>query len=139
MTGNLLNVPVAGFRGEMRNKKIKMTIILDEYGGTSGIVTIEDIVEEVFGELKDEYDNDDKQVEVIREGEYIVDGRTRIDIINDLIGTSIDTDDCDTIGGFVISELGYFPEAYDVLEREDMRFEILEVGKNRIERLKIIS
>lgn len=124
---------------EMRNKKIKMTIILDEYGGTSGIVTIEDIVEEVFGEINDEYDTNDKQIEVTQEGEYIVDGRTRIDDINDMIGTDIDSEDYDTISGFIISELGYFPEAYEILERNDMRFEILEVGKNRIKRLKIIS
>ncbi|QNO15834.1 HlyC/CorC family transporter [Alkalicella caledoniensis] len=122
---------------EMRSKKSRMAIVLDEYGGTSGIVTIEDLVEEVFGDIEDEYDDDNEEILAVKENEYIVYGTVRIDMINEFIGISIDTDKFDTVGGFIVGELGYLPHVGYILELGELQFEILQLKKNRIEKLKL--
>ncbi|MBN2259536.1 MAG: HlyC/CorC family transporter [Clostridiales bacterium] len=122
---------------EMRMKKTRMAVVLDEYGVTAGIVTIEDLVEEIVGEIEDEYDDEKEQIKVISENEYIVDGNTRIDQINELLGILIESDDFDTIGGFIIGEMGHLPETNEILEFNEITFEIIKIKKNRIEKLKI--
>ena len=124
---------------EMKIKKTKLAIVLDEYGGTSGIITIEDIVEEIFGDLEDEYDNDEVKIKVIKEDEYIVDGRTRIDEINDSLGINIESENFGTIGGYIVGEFGYLPEIKQTLESNNIKFEIVEIEKNSIKKLKILT
>ena len=124
---------------EMRNKRARMVIVLDEYGGTAGVVTIEDLVEEIVGEIEDEYDDEEDQIQVIKEDEYIVDGNTKIDQINEMLGLNLESEDFDSIGGFVIGEIGHLPDINEILEYQQIKFEVLETNKNRIEKLKILT
>lgn len=95
---------------ELQNTKNYVAILIDEYGGFSGMVTVEDIVEEIVGEIEDEYDKDIPKVEKISENEYIVDGSMDIEDINDEIGTYLYSDNHETISGLIIEKLGYIPE-----------------------------
>jgi len=125
---------------EMRKNRVAMSVVLDEYGGTAGIVTMEDLVEEIVGEIEDEYDDyNHNEIEVIKEDEYIVDGSAKIDLVNEMIGTSIESEDFDSIGGFVIGEIGGFPEKGEVVECGDIKFVIEDIDKNRIKKLKILT
>ena len=122
---------------ELRAHRIPMAIVLDEYGGTAGIVTVEDLIEEIVGDIRDEYDDHEKDIEVIKEDEYIVEGSTRIDELNEMIGVNIESEDFDTIGGFIVGEFGYIPEVNETIEYDGIKFVIEEVDRNRIEKLRI--
>lgn len=125
---------------EMRKNRIAMTIVLDEYGGTAGIVTMEDLVEEIVGEIEDEYDDEShNEIEVIKEDEYIVDGSAKIDLVNEMIGTKIESEDFDSIGGYVIGEMRGFPKKGETVERDNIKFIIEDIDKNRIKKLKILT
>lgn len=122
---------------EMRDNRIGMAIVLDEYGGTSGIVTLEDLVEEIVGDISDEYDEEEPEVQVIQEDEYIVEGSTRLETVNDMIGTTLESEDFDSIGGFVIGLIGGLPDEGTMVEYEGIEFIIEEIDKNRIEKIRI--
>lgn len=124
---------------EMRTNRNHMVVIIDEYGGTEGIVTIEDVVEEIVGDIEDEYDKKIKEIEVIKEDEYLVNGNVRIDIINELIGTHIESEDFDTIAGFVIGIIDRLPEAGEEIEYENIRFIIENIDRNRIKKIRILT
>lgn len=87
-----------------------MAILIDEYGGISGMVTVEDIVEEIVGEIEDEYDKENHSVEKIAENEYIVDGSMDIEDINDALGISLYSENFETISGLIIDKLGFIPD-----------------------------
>ena len=131
--------PTRELFGIMRVKRIPMAIILDEYGGTSGIITIEDLVEEIVGDIADEYDENELQIEKIKENEYIVDGSTKIDDVNQELNINLKSDDFDSIGGYLIGVIGYFPKAKEIIETDGLKFVIEQINKNRIERVKIIN
>lgn len=124
---------------QMRTKRISMAVILDEYGGTSGIVTLEDLLEEIVGDISDEYDDSTEEIKVIKEDEFIVDGSTKIDDVNEMIGTKFESDDFDSIGGYVIGIMGRFPEKGETVESDNVKFVIEEIYKNRIEKLRILT
>ena len=124
---------------EMRVTRSPVAIILDEYGGTAGIVTTEDLVEEIVGEIRDEYDEEHEDIEVIKEDEYLVEGSMKIDLLNDMIGTNIESEDFDSIGGFVIGLLDRFPDEDEVIEYNNIRFVVEKVEKNRIEKMRILT
>ena len=113
--------------------------VLDEYGGTEGIVTIEDMVEEIVGEIEDEYDKDIEDIKVIQEDEYVVNGNVKLEAINEFIGTHIESDDFDTIAGFVIGIVDKIPELGEVIEYENMKFIIEGVDRNRVEKIRILT
>ena len=115
-----------------------MAVILDEYGGTVGIATIEDLLEEIVGEIDDEYDDDtETDIQVIKTNEYIVSGSYRIDELNEHIGTEIESDEFDSIGGYLIGILGTFPENNEVIESDNIKFIVEEVDKNRIKKIRL--
>ena len=124
---------------EMTEKRIQMSIIVDEYGGTAGIVTIEDIIESIVGNIRDEYDEDDEEISKINDNIYTVDGITDIDEVDELIGAKLPEGDYDTIGGFVISQLGDLPTDgnFDTVAYENLKFTVLSVEERRIEKIKI--
>jgi CBS domain containing-hemolysin-like protein len=127
---------------EFQANKIHVAVIIDEYGGTSGIVTLEDILEEIVGEIRDEYDVDeDESEEVVQmpDGSLIVDGRSLIDDLNEEYDLDIPEDeDVDTIGGFVCGEFGKIPEAGEDITVEDVaNFKVLKADKRKILSLKI--
>jgi putative hemolysin len=124
---------------DMRAKRVPIAILLDEYGGTSGIVTIEDLVEEIVGDLEDEYDDDEDKIEVIKEDEYIVDGDTKISMVNEMIGLNIESEDFDSIGGFVTGILGRLPKTGETINYNNTKFIIQSTSRNRIIKLKIIT
>ena len=113
-------------------EKTQMSIIIDEYGGTSGLVTIEDILEEIVGELQDEFDDDGKEINNTEEGNYIVDGKVIIGDINELLDIEIDAENIDTIGGWIYSQLDSYPQINEKINYENYEFMILKCDRKRI-------
>lgn len=124
---------------EMRSERFHMAIVLDEYGGTEGIVTLEDLVEEIVGDIEDEYDKDTQDIEVIREDEYLVNGSIRLEELNELIGTHIESEDFDTIAGFVIGLIDKIPEPGEEIQYDHIKFIVEHVDRNRIDKIRIIT
>lgn len=122
---------------EMKKEKVQMAVVLDEYGGTAGIVTMEDLVEEIVGEIEDEYDEEEAEIVVIKEDEYIVEGSTKIADVNEMIGTKLESEEFDSIGGFIIGHLGRLPEEDEVIEVDQIKFCIESIDKNRIKKIRI--
>lgn len=124
---------------DMKKAKTQIAIVLDEYGGTSGLLTVEDLVEEIVGDIEDEYDEDDDDIVVVKEDEYIVDGSTRISDVNELIGTDLESEEFDSIGGYLIGYLDRLPEEKEVIEIGNIRFCIEKVEKNRIVKIHMYT
>lgn len=124
---------------EMKKSRNHMSVVLDEYGGTVGIVTIEDLIEEVFGDIEDEYDDYNEEIKVIKEDEYIVDGSARLDDISDLIGVNMESEEFDSVGGLIIGELGRFPDNKEEVNLNNIRFVVEEIDKNRIRKVRIYT
>lgn len=124
---------------ELRAKRVHMAIVLDEYGGTAGLVTIEDILEEFVGEIDDEYDeNEPPPIQPIDESTLEVDARVHIHEVNEELGVELPEDgEYDTIGGFVFSAMGKIPQKGDELTHENVRFEIVDAEPRKINRLRI--
>ncbi len=122
---------------EMRTNRIPVAIVLDEYGGTSGIITIEDLVEEIVGDIADEYDEVETEIEVIKEDEYVVEGSTKISDVNEMLGINLESSDFDSIGGYVIGIIGRLPEQGETIDDDSIRFIVEEIDKNRIEKIRI--
>lgn len=124
---------------EMKKERNHIAVVLDEYGGTVGIVTIEDLVEEIVGEIEDEYDRERDMIEVVKEDEYIVDGSSRLEDVSDLIGVNMESEEIDSVGGLLIDELGRIPEEKEEIVIDRIRFVVEEIDKNRIKRVRIYT
>ena len=124
---------------EMKKEKSQMAIVVDEYGGTAGLITIEDLVEVIVGDIEDEYDDYDKEIEVVKEDEYIVDGSAKLDDISELIGVNMESEEFDSVGGLIIGELGRFPDNKEEVTLNKIRFVVEEVDKNRIKKVRIYT
>ena len=124
---------------EFQNQKLHMAVVLDEYGGTAGIVTLEDILEELVGEITDEYENvPAKKIRKINEQTIEVDARVYIDDLNDEFDIKLpEEEDYDTVGGFVFSHLGYIPKALESFEYENLKFSIASAEARKIKRIRI--
>jgi CBS domain containing-hemolysin-like protein len=120
---------------EMQRKSIRMAIVVDEYGGVAGLVTIEDLIEEIVGEIRDEHD----QPEIVREGErsYVVSGGMDVDRLDELFGVKPEGKESATIAGLVSELAGRIPRRGEIVEEEGLRFEILESTDRRVERVRI--
>ncbi len=124
---------------DMRKNRLQMSIVLDEYGILSGLVTMEDFIEEIVGEIMDEYDEEEMLlIQKTGEREYLVDGTLPIDTFNESLGANVLSDDFDSIGGFVIGKVGELPEVGQIIELDDLVFTIERVENNRIERMKVV-
>jgi putative hemolysin len=125
---------------DLREKRFPMAVVLDEYGGTVGIVTVEDLIEEIVGEIHDEYDGEQSEPEAvcIREGEYIVDGSLHLDDLEEQTGVKLESEDYDTAGGFAVGEFGLIPEVGDSLAYEGNVFVIEEMDRNRIRKMRMV-
>ena len=114
-----------------------MAILMDEYGGTSGLVTVEDILEEIVGEIRDEFDLDEvAEIRKINENHYILDAKVLIGQLNDLLGLDISDEDIDTIGGWILTE-NYDAKQGDVLPYENYNFKILEMEDHHIRYIEV--
>jgi len=123
---------------EMRRESIALAIVLDEYGATAGLVTIEDLLEEIVGEIRDEYDFDEEDcIKSISDNEYIVDGNTKLDEINEALGLNIESDDYDSIAGHIIYLLDHLPEEGETVTENNVTYTVAAVDKNRIDKVHI--
>ncbi|NME83904.1 hemolysin family protein [Clostridium sp. SM-530-WT-3G] len=122
---------------EMKKTRNHIAVVLDEYGGTVGIVTIEDLIEEIVGDIEDEYDEDKPSVQVISDNEYIFDGSVRLHDISDIIGVNMESEEFDSVGGLMINELGRMPEKNEEVVIGNIRLIAEEVEKNRILKVRM--
>ncbi|MBN2797370.1 MAG: HlyC/CorC family transporter [Clostridia bacterium] len=132
-------VKITDLFDQMRIKHIHFAVVLDEYGGTSGIVTMEDLIEVIVGDIEDEYDDLKKHMHKISDTEYLVNGHVRLEEIGDLLNIKFSTPDFDSIGGFVLGQLGTLPSVGLEITYKKHVFHVLEVEHNRILKLKIKS
>ena len=125
---------------DMKENSVSFAIVLDEYGATSGIVTLEDLVEEIVGDIHDEYDDSEEEdlTEIIPGREYIALGSARLDDLDDILHLNIASEDYDSIGGYIIEQLDRFPEAgEEVITQSGVRLVVDKVERNRIENVHI--
>jgi putative hemolysin len=124
---------------EMRLQRIQMAVVVDEYGGTAGIVTLEDIVEAVMGDIQDEYDEEEEEISKIDENTFTVEGTIDIEEIDELIGRELPEGDYETLAGFIMDELQCIPKQGEMNEVvfENVKFTVLEVEDRRIEKIKV--
>lgn len=133
------NKMVSELLDEMQRKNFQIAIVMDEYGGTAGLITLEDIIEEIVGGLQDEFEaiEAEKDIEVIDERTFVVSGQTGLDEINELIGAGLRSEDFNTIGGFVFGLFGRLPRVGEQVRFHTLRFLILEMEDRKIAKIKI--
>ncbi len=128
---------------ELQESKNHMAVLIDEYGGFSGIVTMEDLIEEIMGDIDDEYDEEEEDIRTEDDGSFLADGSASIEEINDSLGLELDEDneDYDTVGGLIIKLLGYIPEEDEeiYLEHEGCGFTVEKISDRRIESVRIVK
>ncbi len=124
---------------EMRKNYVSLAIVLDEYGTTTGLITLEDLLEEIVGEIRDEYDADEEDsIRIISDTEYIVDGNTKLDEINDALDLELESDDYDSIAGHLIYLLDHLPEVGESITEDNVIYTVDAVMKNRIDKVHIV-
>ncbi len=124
---------------EMQARSVHMALVVDEYGGIAGLVTLEDIVEEIVGEIRDEYDQSEEQLyEKIGEDEYIFHGRIDLDDFNSVMGTNLPKNMADTLGGFIYSQIGRVPEGGETIEIDHLLLTVEQVSGRRIRRVRAL-
>ena len=121
----------------MRREHIHIAIIVDEYGGVAGIVTMEDILEQIVGEIQDEYDEEVPEVQKLDDGSYLVQGSISLEDLSESLGTEFISEDAETLGGLVLTMSGGFPEEGETFEYEGWRIEVRELEEHRITLLKL--
>lgn len=133
------NKMVTELLDEMQKNKFQIAIVVDEYGGTSGLITLEDLIEEIVGGLQDEFEEmeAEKEVEVVDERTFIVSGTTGLDEVNELVGVELKSEDFNTIGGLLFGLFGRLPKIGEQLRYHNLRFLVLEMDGRKLERIKI--
>ena len=122
---------------EMRTEGGHLAVVVDEYGGTAGLVTLEDLVEELVGEIVDEFDRPEPLLEPLAGGEALVHGRMPVDQLNTLVGAELPDDDWDTVGGLIFSTLGHVPEVGETVEVDGIRLRVEHMQGRRITRVRL--
>ncbi len=122
---------------EMQRNKVQMAIVVDEYGGMAGVVTLEDIVEEIVGEIQDEYDREEPPVIFEADGSYLFEGRIPLDDVQALLDVALPLDEADSLGGFIYNELGHIPRAGETVRYNGLLFEVVEVNGRRIRKVRV--
>src|SRR5437764_6785279 len=122
---------------EIRQKRVHMVILVDEYGSVSGLVTIEDLVEEIVGDIRDEYDHEENLYEQVNQHEYIVDARISIDEFNELMETDLENEDYDTLGGFLYAQLDKIPVEGETITFKNLTFTVLATRGRRIMKVRV--
>ncbi len=123
---------------EMKKDKSQMAIVVDEYGGTAGLITIEDLVEVIVGDIEDEYDEEEDEIEVISSNEFLVEGSTKISDVNEVLDINLESEEFDSIGGYIIGYIKHIPEENELIEVDGVKFNIESVDKNRIKKIRIM-
>ncbi|MCH8185437.1 MAG: HlyC/CorC family transporter [Chloroflexi bacterium] len=123
---------------DFQEMRVHMAIVVDEYGGVSGLVTIEDLLEEIVGEIQDEFETGEPDVEAIGEGAVLLDARVSIDQLNELLDVTVEGDGFDTVGGFVYQRLGKIPSPGDTLTHDGLEIEVISTVGRRLKRLRVV-
>jgi CBS domain containing-hemolysin-like protein len=122
---------------ELQTRFQQVAVVVDEYGGTAGLVTVEDIVEEIVGEIVDEHDALVAELEPLPGGGYRLDGRARIELLEELFEVEIEDAGYETVAGLIFTELGHVPEVGETAERDGLRFTVEAVADRRIEKVRV--
>lgn len=123
---------------EMKKASVNITIVLDEYGAATGMITLEDLIEEIVGEIRDEYDYDEEDdIKALNDNEYLVEGHMNLDDFNDDLGTNLESSDFDSIGGFIMEKLDRLATEGDIVEVDNIILKVEKMDKNRIETIHV--
>jgi len=122
---------------EFQQRRVHLAVVVDEYGGVSGIVTIEDLLEEIVGEIEDEFDREEPSIEHLPSGEVVIDASLSVDEFNDEFKVSLEAKGFDTMGGFLLNKLGRIPLAGDMVEEAGLRMQIIATAGRRIKKVRI--
>lgn len=131
-------IPCGKLFAKMTETRIQLAIVVDEYGGTAGLVTMEDVIEEIVGDIEDEYDEEEESIKKLDDATYIFEGITEIDDVEKTLKIELPQGDYDTLAGFVISRLGFLPSGEEevCVQYENIVFTVLSVEERRIEEIK---
>jgi len=122
---------------EMQSQRIHMAIVVDEYGGVAGLVTLEDVVEEILGEIRDEYDQaEEAPYQMMKDGDFIFQGRVDLDDFNEILGSSLPKDEADTIGGLIYSRIGRVPVGGETVQEDNLLLTVELVSGRRIRKVR---
>jgi len=122
---------------EMQRRQVQLAIVVDEYGGTAGLVTVEDLLEEIVGEIRDEYDVESETVTDEGDGVFVFSGKVSVDEVRDRLGVTIEREGFETLGGYLLSHLGRMPYVGEAFDIDDLSVEVLEVERRRITRVRV--
>ena len=122
---------------EFKRDKIHMAIVVDEYGGTAGLVTMEDILEEIVGEIQDEYDHEEEEIIKVAPNVYICDSRTPISDLNETLGIDLSSEGIDTIGGYVFTLFGKIPKVNEKITKNGTEFKVENMDGRSIKKVKV--
>lgn len=128
---------VSALLREFQIEHLHLAIVVDEYGGTAGVVSIEDLVEEIVGEIADEHEEDEESVVEVEEGLFLVNGMTRIETIEEMFGVDIEEDGYETVAGLIFTELGRVPRSSESLSKNGLTFEVERADRKRIYRVRV--
>jgi len=133
--------PCSDLFDEFKEKKLQMAIVVDEYGGTSGVITMEDLLESIVGNIQDEYDNEEEEITEVSETEFYIDGATLLSDVCDMLEVALPEGDYDTLAGLLVSELGRIPEEDEQVDLtiNDVQFTVCEMEDNRIAKIKAVK
>jgi putative hemolysin len=121
---------------EMQRRQAQMAIVVDEYGGTAGLVTVEDLLEEIVGEIRDEYDVESETVTDEGDGVFVFSGKVSVDEVRDRLGVEIEREGFETVGGYILSSLGRMPYVGEIVDIDSLSFEVLEVERRRVTKVR---
>jgi putative hemolysin len=130
-------LPADAMLQRLRSHRQHIAIVLDEYGGTAGLVTLEDLLEEIVGEVDDQFDVSTPEIQILEDGTYLVDGLTSIEEVNEQLNLKLEDPNYDTIAGYTLGRLGRIPHINDVIEGDGLRMEVESMDGFRIARLKL--
>jgi len=122
---------------DLRNQDLQMAVVIDEWGSFEGVFTLEDIVEEIVGEIRDEFDEEEPAVKETEDGSYLTDGRISINEVNETLGTDFESQDFETVGGLVLGHLGRVPETGDEVHIDGYLLRVDQTDGPRIARILI--
>jgi len=122
---------------EMQRRQAQMAVVVDEYGGTAGLVTVEDLLEEIVGEIRDEYDVESETVTDEGKGTFVFSGKVSVDEVRDRLGVEIEREGFETLGGYLLSHLGRMPYVGETFTIGELWFEVVEVERRRITKVRV--
>ena len=131
------NKRVSELLSEMQLERFQLAIVIDEYGGTAGLVTLEDLIEEIVGSIHDELEAEEKDVQIVDEKNFVVSGQSPLDEVNELLGADLQSKDFNTLGGFVFGLFGRMPKVGEQLKYRNLKLEVLELEGRKINKVKI--